>query len=82
MKYLLTVVGLWLFMLYSAQAYSQEIVVVEKQGKTYALVTSCTTTSRPTAISVRGKPEKGSTVVMKTRKKTHKCEVTKAVFIT
>ena len=50
MKYILTVVGLWLFMLYSAQAYSQEIVVVEKQGKTYALVTSCTTTSRPTAI--------------------------------
>ena len=78
MKYLLIVAGL----LYSAQAYSQEIVVVEKQGKTYALVTSCTTTSRPTAVQVRGKPEKGSTVVMKTRKKTHKCEVKKAVVLT
>jgi len=78
MKYLLIVAGLLL----SAQAYSQEIVVVEKQGKTYALVTSCSTTSRPTAVQVRGKPEKGSTVVMKTRKKTHKCEVKKAVVIT
>jgi hypothetical protein len=78
MKYLVIVAGLLL----SAQAYSQEIVVVEKQGKTYALVTSCTTTSRPTAIQVRGKPEKGSTVVMKTRKKTHKCEVKKAVVLT
>ena len=82
MKYILAIVGLWLSMLYSANASSQEIVVVEKQGKTYALVTSCTTTSRPTAVSVRGKPEKGSIVVMKTRKKTHKCEVKKAVFIT
>ena len=78
MKYLLIVAGL----LMTARAYSQEIVVVEKQGKTYALVTSCTTTSRPTAVSVRGKPEKGSTVILKTRKKTHRCEVTKAVFIT
>ena len=78
MKYLVIVAGLLL----SAQAYSQEIVVVEKQGKTYALVTSCTTTSRPTAVQVRGKPEKGSTVVMKTRKKTHRCEVTKAVVLT
>ena len=78
MKYLLIVAGL----LWTAQAYSQEIVVVEKQGKTYALVTSCTTTSRPTAIQVRGRPEKGSTVVMKTRKKTHKCEVKKAVRLT
>ena len=69
-------------LLLSFNAYSQEIVVVEKQGKTYALVTSCTTTSRPTAVQVRGKPEKGSTVVMKTRKKTHRCEITKAVFIT
>jgi len=77
MKYLLMVVALL-----SAQAYSQEIVVVEKKGKTYALVTSCTTASRPTAVSVRGRPEKGSTVILKTRKKTHKCEVTKAVFIT
>ena len=48
MKYLLIVAGL----LMTAQAYSQEIVVVEKQGKKYALVTSCTTTSRPTAVSV------------------------------
>ena len=78
MKYLVIVAGLLL----SAQAYSQEIVVVEKRGKTYALVTSCTTTSRPTAVQVRGKPEKGSTVVMKTRKKTHKCEITKAVILT
>ena len=78
MKYLLIVAGL----LMTAQAYSQEIVVVEKQGKTYALVTSCTTTSRPTAVSVRGKPEKGSTVILKTRKKTHKCEITKSVVIT
>ena len=77
MKYLVIVAGLLL----SAQAYSQEIVVVEKQGKTYALVTSCSTTSRPTAVQVRGKPEKGSTVVLKTRKKTHKCEIKKAVFI-
>ena len=78
MKYLLIVAGL----LMTAQAYSQEIVVVEKQGKTYALVTSCTTTSRPTAVQIRGKPEKGSTVVMKTRKKTHKCEITKSVILT
>ena len=78
MKYLLGMAALLL----SFNVYSQEIVVVEKQGKTYALVTSCTTTSRPTAVSVRGKPEKGSTVVMKTRKKTHKCEIKKAVFIT
>ena len=78
MKYLMGMVALLL----SFNAYSQEIVVVEKQGKTYALVTSCTTTSRPTAVQVRGKPEKGSTVVMKTRKKTHRCEITKAVFIT
>ena len=78
MKYLIGMAALLL----SFNVYSQEIVVVEKQGKTYALVTSCTTTSRPTAISVRGKPEKGSTVILKTRKKTHKCEVTKAVFIT
>lgn len=78
MKYLLGMAALLL----SFNVYSQEIVVVEKQGKTYALVTSCTTTSRPTAVSVRGKPEKGSTVVMKTRKKTHRCEVTKAVVIT
>ena len=78
MKYLLSIVA----MLLSINAYSQEIVVVEKQGKTYALVTSCTTTSRPTAIQVRGRPEKGSTVVIKTRKKTHKCEIKKAVFIT
>ena len=77
-KIVLIVAGL----LMTAQAYSQEIVVVEKQGKTYALVTSCTTTSRPTAVQVRGKPEKGSTVVMKTRKKTHKCEITKAVILT
>ena len=77
MKYLLIVAGL----LWTAQAYSQEIVVVEKKGIAYALVTSCTTTSRPTAVKV-GKPEKGSTVVMKTRKKTHKCEVTKAVRLT
>ena len=69
-------------LLLSVSAYSQEIVVVEKRGKTYALVTSCSTTSRPTAVQVRGKPEKGSTVVMKTRKKTHRCEVTKAVVIT
>ena len=82
MKYILAIVGLWLSILYSANASSQEIVVVEKQGKTYALVTSCTTTSRPTAIQVRGRPEKGSTVILKTRKKTHKCEVKKAVFIT
>ena len=78
MKYLLSIVA----MLLSINAYSQEIVVVEKQGKTYALVTSCTTTRRPTAIQVRGRPEKGSTVVLKTRKKTHKCEIKKAVFIT
>lgn len=78
MKYLLGMAALLL----SFNVYSQEIVVVEKQGKTYALVTSCTTTSRPTAVSVRGKPEKGSTVVLKTRKKTHKCEIKKAVFIT
>lgn len=78
MKYLIGMAALLL----SVSAYSQEIVVVEKQGKTYALVTSCTTTSRPTAVSIRGKPEKGSTVVMKTRKKTHKCEIKKAVFIT
>jgi hypothetical protein len=78
MKYLIIVAGLLL----SAQAYSQEIVVVEKKGKTYALVTSCTTASRPTAVEVRGKPEKGSTVVMKTRKKTHKCEITKSVLLT
>ena len=78
MKYLIGMAALLL----SFNVYSQEIVVVEKQGKTYALVTSCTTTSRPTAVSIRGKPEKGSTVILKTRKKTHKCEVTKAVFIT
>ena len=78
MKYLMGMAALLL----TFNVYSQEIVVVEKQGKTYALVTSCTTTSRPTAVSVRGKPEKGSTVVMKTRKKTHKCEIKKAVFIT
>ena len=78
MKYLIGMAALLL----SFNVYSQEIVVVEKQGKTYALVTSCTTTSRPTAVSVRGKPEKGSTVIMKTRKKTHKCEIKKAVFIT
>ena len=78
MKYLIGMAALLL----SFNVYSQEIVVVEKQGKTYALVTSCSTTSRPTAVQVRGKPEKGSTVVMKTRKKTHRCEVTKAVVIT
>ena len=78
MKYLMGMAALLL----SFNVYSQEIVVVEKQGKTYALVTSCTTTSRPTAVQVRGKPEKGSIVVMKTRKKTYKCEVTKSVFIT
>lgn len=78
MKYLIGMAALLL----SFNVYSQEIVVVEKQGKTYALVTSCTTTSRPTAVQVRGKPEKGSTVIMKTRKKTHKCEIKKAVFIT
>ena len=78
MKYLIGMAALLL----SVSAYSQEIVVVEKQGKTYALVTSCTTTSRPTAIQVRGRPEKGSTVILKTRKKTHKCEVTKAVVLT
>ena len=78
MKYLIGMAALLL----SFNVYSQEIVVVEKQGKTYALVTSCTTTSRPTAVSIRGKPEKGSTVILKTRKKTHRCEVTKAVFIT
>ena len=78
MKYLVGMAALLL----SFNVYSQEIVVVEKQGKTYALVTSCTTTSRPTAVSIRGKPEKGATVVMKTRKKTHKCEIKKAVFIT
>ena len=77
MKYLIGTVA----MLLAMNAYSQEIVVVEKKGKTYALVTSCTTTSRPTAVRI-GKPEKGSTVVMKTRKKTHKCEVTKAVLLT
>lgn len=78
MKYLIGTVA----MLLAMNAYSQEIVVVEKKGKTYALVTSCTTTSRPTAVEVRGKPEKGSTVVMKTRKKTHKCEITKSVLLT
>ena len=78
MKYLIGMAALLL----SFNVYSQEIVVVEKQGKKYALVTSCTTTSRPTAVSIRGKPEKGSTVILKTRKKTHRCEVTKAVFIT
>ena len=78
MKYLIGMAALLL----SFNAYSQEIVVVEKQGKTYALVTSCTTTSRPTAIQVRGRPEKGSTVILKTRKKTHKCEVPKAVVLT
>ena len=78
MKYLIGMAALLL----SFNVYSQEIVVVEKQGKTYAHVTSCTTTSRPTAVQVRGKPEKGSTVIMKTRKKTHRCEIKKAVFIT
>ena len=78
MKYLIGMAALLL----SFNVYSQEIVVVEKQGKTYALVTSCTTASRPTAIQVRGRPEKGSTVILKTRKKTHKCEIKKAVFIT
>ena len=78
MKYLIGMAALLL----SFNVYSQEIVVVEKQGKTYALVTSCSTTSRPTAVQVRGKPEKGSTVILKTRKKTHKCEVTKSVVIT
>jgi len=78
MKYLMGMAALLL----SFNVYSQEIVVVEKKGKTYALVTSCTTTSRPTAVKLRGKPEKGSTVVMKTRKKTHRCEVTKAVVLT
>ena len=78
MKYLIGMAALLL----SFNVYSQEIVVVEKQGKTYALVTSCSTTSRPTAVQIRGKPEKGSTVILKTRKKTHKCEVTKSVVIT
>ena len=78
MKYLLGMAALLL----SFNVYSQEIVVVEKQGKTYALVTSCTTTSRPTAVQIRGKPEKGSTVFMKTRKKTHKCDITKSVILT
>ena len=78
MKYLIGMAALLL----SVSTYSQEIVVVEKKGKTYALVTSCTTASRPTAVEVRGKPEKGSTVVMKTRKKTHKCEITKSVLLT
>ena len=77
MKYLIGTVA----MLLAMNAYSQEIVVVEKKGIAYALVTSCTTTSRPTAVRV-GKPEKGSTVIMKTRKKTHKCEVKKAVRLT
>ena len=77
MKYLVSIVA----MLLSINAYSQEIVVVEKKGIAYALVTSCTTTSRPMAVRV-GKPEKGSTVIIKTRKKTHKCQVKKAVQIT
>ena len=68
MKYLLGMAALLL----SFNVYSQEIVVVEKQGKTYALVTSCTTTSRPTAVSSTGKARERFYRELKTRKKTHK----------
>ena len=74
---LLIVAGL----LISAQAYSQEIVVVKSKGEQWALVTTCETTSRPTAIKVK-KPEKGQKVILKTKRRTHRCEVTKAVKLT
>ena len=74
---LLIVAGL----LISAQAYSQEIVVVKSKGEQWALVTTCETTSRPTAVKVN-KPEKGQKVILKTKRRTHRCEVTKAVKLT
>lgn len=78
MKYLIAAVALLL----SINVYSQEIVVVKKQGKHYALVTDCKTTSRPTFVRVN-KPEKGQKVFMKTKdRRRHSCEVKKAVEIT
>ena len=77
MKYLIGMAALLL----SVSAYSQEIVVVKSKGEQWALVTTCETTSRPTAVKVN-KPEKGQKVILKTKRRTHRCEVTKAVKLT
>ena len=77
MKYLMGMAALLL----SFNTYSQEIVVVKSKGEQWALVTTCETTSRPTAIKVK-KPEKGQKVILKTKRRTHRCEVTKEVKLT
>ena len=84
MKYILAIVGLWLTILYSANASSQEIVMVKdrKSDITYALVTSCRTKSQPRYVRV-ARPEVGEEVYMKTKKnRRHKCRVVKAIAIT
>ena len=84
MKYLVGILALWLSLLYSAYANSQEIVMVKdrKSEITYALVTSCETKSPPRYVRV-SRPEVGEEVYMKTVKnRRHKCRVVKAIAIT
>ena len=83
MKIILGIVGLWLFILYSANASSQEIVMVKdrKSEVTYALVTSCETRSKPRHVRV-ARPEVGEDVYLRTSKGRHKCKVVKAIKIT
>lgn len=78
MKYLLIVAGLLL----SANAFSEEIVILKDKESKVAVVTSCKTDSRPIAVTIR-KLEKGEAVLMRTADRRRlKCIVEKVVKVT
>lgn len=79
MKYLLLATALL-----SANAFSEEIVVVQDAKRDYyALVTSCQLDSAVRSVRVKDKDAKvGNEVLLKTRTRTQKCEIKKVVKIT
>ena len=80
MKYILAIVGLWLTILYSANASSQEIVLVKERATVYAVVTDCRADGRPLQVRYQ-KLERGSEVTIKTRNQRLRCTITKVVKV-
>lgn len=62
-------------------SYAQEIVVVKERNEYYAVVTDCQASGRPLKVDIK-KLERGQKVVMKTRGRQQRCEITKVVKIT
>ena len=80
MKYILAIVGIWLSILYSANASSQEIVLVKERQVVYAVVTDCRANGRPLQVRYT-KLERGSEVTIKTRNQRLRCNITKVVKV-